>query len=260
MGATRVVVERFDVRTADGALLATDVYRLDDTVRRPCLLQRVPYGRTVPTIVNGALDVRRAVDAGFAVVVQDCRGRGGSTGDFVPFDHERDDAVATFDWICEQPWSNGAVGMFGRSYAALNQWLAAESGHPALKAIAPVISGDDPSEWIHPAGVLESGFVLWWSLRYLAPELASRSDDPSSQAALAELVSEPSRLLRIRHVSDLAGVMEHVPFLARWLSEAEPQPRATRREANVPALVIAGWFDIFARSTLDTFKRRSSES
>ena len=132
MGTPRLVIDRGEVRSGDATLVA-DVYRFDDEFARPCLLQRVPYGRTVPAIANGALDVRRAVEAGFVVVVQDCRGRGDSTGRFVPFTDERRDATATFDWIVAQPWSNGTIGMFGRSYAGLNQWLAATAGHPALR-------------------------------------------------------------------------------------------------------------------------------
>src|SRR5690606_36761255 len=121
----------------------------NDGVARPCLVQRVPYGRKVPAIMNGVLDVRRAVEAGFVVVVQDCRGRGGSTGTFEPFVHEADDAVATFDWVCAQPWRDGRIATFGRSYAAINQWLAAARGHRALRAIAPTISGADVlSGWV----------------------------------------------------------------------------------------------------------------
>jgi len=68
-------------------------------------------------------------------VVQDCRGRGGSTGTFEPFVYEADDAVATFDWVCAQPWRDGRIATFGRSYAAINQWLAAARGHRALQGM-----------------------------------------------------------------------------------------------------------------------------
>jgi uncharacterized protein len=257
----RLVVERAEVPAGDATLVG-DVYRLDDDVARPCLLQRVPYGRTIPAIANGALDVRRAVEAGFVVVVQDCRGRGDSSGRFVPFRDECSDAVATFDWIVAQPWSDGSIGMFGRSYAGLNQWLAATSGHPALRAIAPTISGGDPVEWLRPEGVFEWGFALWWAIRYLSPGFAARAADDAGRAALAELAAlaeDPDGLLRI-DAGPLAELSREVlPFLAEWLDGTMPRPQdRCLGPVDVPAFVTAGWFDIFARSTLDTFGRSAT--
>jgi putative CocE/NonD family hydrolase len=254
----RLVIEPAEVPSG-GATLVADVYRLDDHVARPCLLQRVPYGRTVPAIANGALDVRRAVEAGFVVMVQDCRGRGDSTGRFVPFSDERRDAVATFDWITDQLWSDGTVGMFGRSYAGLNQWLAATSGHPALRAIAPTLSGGDPLEWLRPGGVFEWGFALWWSVRYLSPGFAAGAVDEEERAALAELAAlaeQPAELLRMEPDALVALSRETMPFLADWLEGIMPGADARCvGPVDVPAFVTAGWFDIFARSTLDTYRR-----
>lgn len=254
MQPRRVVGETFKIRTPDEVVLATDVLRADDTGRRPCLVQRVPYGRRNPAIVNGALDVRRAVAEGFVVVTQDCRGRGDSTGKFAPFVDEQRDAIATLDWIRQQPWSDGTVGMFGRSYAAINQWLAADSGHPALRAIAPTLSGADPRDWIRPAGVLESGFVLWWTIRYLAPEALERHEGPhaAEAATLQELIADPDAFL--------SGELDHsilhglLPFLPEWLANREPStgvPSPSR--CRIPVFATAGWFDIFARGTLDSF-------
>lgn len=254
MQPRRVVGETFEIPAPDGIVLATDVLRADDDHRRPCLVQRVPYGRRNPAIVNGALDVRRAVAEGFVVVTQDCRGRGDSTGTFVPFVDEERDAIATFDWIGQQPWSDGTVGMFGRSYAAINQWLAADSGHAALRAIAPTLSGGDPRDWIRPAGVLESGFVLWWTVRYLAPEMLERAEGTHATEAetLRELIADPDAFLsgQLDH-SDLHSL---VPFLPGWLEDSIPSLGASApSRCRIPVFATAGWFDIFARGSLDSF-------
>jgi|GEM_PF-3251515 len=250
----RVVGETFEIPAPGGIVLATDVLRPDDRHRRPCLVQRVPYGRRNPGIVNGALDVSRAVAEGFVVATQDCRGRGESTGTFVPFVDEKADAVATFDWIQQQSWSDGTVGMFGRSYAAINQWLAVEARHDALRAIAPTLSGADPRDWIRPSGVLESGFVLWWTVRYLAPEILERAPGAheTEERILSDLIADPAAFLGGE--LDHSALHDLLPFLSGWLDGSRPPAGgALPRRCPIPVFATVGWFDIFARSTLDSF-------
>lgn len=236
------------VAAPGGAALATDVHRPADDGPHPCLLQRVPYGRAVSGIANGALEVRRAVDAGYVVVVQDCRGRGGSTGRFEPFTHEVADAAATLDWLVEQPFCDGRVATIGRSYAGYTQWAAASTGHPALRAIAPMISGADvPGGWLRPDGVLEWGFATWWTLRYLAPGLV----DAELWDEILDRAARPHELLRDAMLDD-PRVVAAVPFLSAWVDDRVEVESI--RPTTVPALVVAGWFDVFARSCLDTFR------
>ena len=59
-----------------------------------------------------------------------------SEGEPLAFVNEVDDGYDTLEWIAQQPWSNGDVGMWGDSYYGFTQWAAVASGHPALKAIA----------------------------------------------------------------------------------------------------------------------------
>lgn len=70
-------------------------------------------------------------------MIQDCRGRHDSEGDFYPFKDDTRDGLDSLDWICAQPWSNGRVGMFGPSYLGAVQWAVAGERHPALQAIVP---------------------------------------------------------------------------------------------------------------------------
>ena len=87
----------------DGTILRADVHRAADGGRRPVFLVRTPYGepmaRSVPVIP--------AVEAGFAVVLQHCRGTGSSDGEFAVFASEADDGVDTIEWCARQPWCDG---------------------------------------------------------------------------------------------------------------------------------------------------------
>ena len=136
-GRTSLALER-DVRVPmpDGITLATDVLRPDTSAPVPALLIRTPYGRD-PSSSSDMVDGLRLVEAGYAMVGQDVRGRYDSEGTFQPFRDEALDGEATIAWLAEQPWCDGRVGMLGGSYVGATQWLAAGRTPPALRAIAP---------------------------------------------------------------------------------------------------------------------------
>ncbi len=113
----------------------------------------------------------RAAGSGYAVVVQDVRGRFESEGRFDAFVNERQDGYDTLEWLAAQPWCNGDVGMFGGSYVGLTQWQAAISGHPALKVIAPAITAADyHAGWAYQGGAFELGFNLSWTMSALGDQ------------------------------------------------------------------------------------------
>ena len=60
---------------------------------------RSPYGRD--TI--WALAARLFAERGYQVILQSCRGTGGSEGDFDAYRHEQQDGLATLAWIAAQP-------------------------------------------------------------------------------------------------------------------------------------------------------------
>ena len=122
------------------------------------------------------------MDHGYAVVLEDVRGRYESEGDFDPLRQEVADGDDTLNWIARQPWSNGKIGMVGGSYRGIVQWKAALSGNPHLKAIFPVVSGDDDyrDRFYSTGGAMKLGNRLEWMAEnlkapgYLAGFLALR--------------------------------------------------------------------------------------
>src|SRR5215210_6004548 len=135
-----VHVERGVTLTAgDGTSLVMDIYRPALEGRPlaaglPALLERTPYDRAGARLV---LTARFFARRGYAVVLQDVRGRYASGGTFhhnlnVP--DEGLDGKHTHAWIVEQPWSNGRIGTFGGSFTAANQQAAALRGAPGLQA------------------------------------------------------------------------------------------------------------------------------
>src|SRR5262245_60190740 len=126
MTSTTILVEKhLAVRMRDGVELVTDVYRPQTEARLPTLLQRLPYDKELPSLTNVGSNLLRIVQAGYAVVVQDTRGRYASPGTFNPFFDEAEDGADAVAWAAGQPWSNGRLGMIGGSYFGATQWLAA---------------------------------------------------------------------------------------------------------------------------------------
>jgi putative CocE/NonD family hydrolase len=161
--ATVVVERHVEVPMRDGTVLRADVWRPAQEGRWPVLLQRTPYDRSLSLIATAGLEPLRAAEAGFAVVIQDVRGRFTSDGVFRPFEQEIDDGADTVAWAAAAPFSNGVVGMYGGSYFGATQLLAASTAPPALRAISPQLTASDYHEgWTYQGGALQLGFVLLW--------------------------------------------------------------------------------------------------
>lgn len=154
----------------DGIRIAIDVYvpegkRPDDGF--PTILHLTPYYRRfalrpgarqgVEVSPNAAAFRDMFVPRGYAMVVVDVRGSGASFGtrDSFRSPAERDDYRVIMDWITEQDWSNGKLGATGISYVGAASDFAASTGHPALKAIAPISAvWDTYKDQFYPGGCL----------------------------------------------------------------------------------------------------------
>merc|ERR1712096_73626 len=117
-------METVSVPMRDGVILATDIYRKSSTERAAVLLMRTPYNKDRAKSV-----AERYAAAGYIAVVQDCRGRFESAGDFVPYNSEGQDGFDAIEWLGKQSWCNGRIGMWGSSYVGATQWQAAGE-HP----------------------------------------------------------------------------------------------------------------------------------
>ncbi|WP_394160130.1 CocE/NonD family hydrolase [Galactobacter valiniphilus] len=127
------------VRMRDGVRLATDVY-LPDEDAGDTILIRLPYDKNGEyTFISTIAEYFMRRD--YRVVAQDVRGKFRSEGEALLAVNEVNDGYDTLEWITQQPWSNARVAMWGDSYYGFTQWAAAASGHPALKAIAPRVTG-----------------------------------------------------------------------------------------------------------------------
>jgi putative CocE/NonD family hydrolase len=268
-GPVRIEVDKHVmVPMRDGVRLATNVYRLAGDDQGPALLVRTPYGKDAPDLAppGSTADRFALVEAGYAVVHQDVRGTGRSEGVFTPLVTEPDDAADTIAWLTGEPWCDGTVGMYGGSYLGMTQVGAALSGAPGLAAITPSVATADQyhAPWYSHGGALALHTSLSWS--YLMATVDTQRPpglgrtDPDPVGPLAAALADPLRMLRRTPLRDQPLLARHGSWYGTWLDhpdhDAYWQDQAVGRDLGritVPALTIAGWFDIYLGASLDLY-------
>lgn len=265
--ASQIVIDRnVDVVMRDGAVLRADVYRPADG-RHPVLLHRTPYGKEVPMGIMVSLNPVRAAMAGYAVVVQDVRGRFGSDGDFTPFANEGLDGHDSVEWAAAQPWSTGRVGMFGSSYGAATQLLTAVESPPSLRAIAPFEGTSSYYEGrSYRGGAFELGSLLSIALVALGPGSIQRQVSGEEfrkiwrqiRAMVDDLPATASTL----PLTDLrtTPLGTWTPYFFEWLEHDEPGEfwerisiEARHDRIGVPALHLSSWYDSYATGAIRNY-------
>jgi putative CocE/NonD family hydrolase len=124
----------------DGVKLSTDLYfPADLSGRLPTVLIRTPYNKKTFRAEKGV--VRWFVSHGYAVVVQDVRGKYESDGVFTTSANDRKDGYDAMSWIAAQPWTSGKVGTYGCSYQGEDQIQLAAMRHPNHAAAIPQAAG-----------------------------------------------------------------------------------------------------------------------
>lgn len=248
-GAAPVPVEKqlhVRVPMRDGVHLCTNVFRPSGQGRRPAILVRTPYGKGSGITPNH----QSFVEHGYVVVVQDVRGRYHSGGVFETYYQETPDGDDTLNWIARQWWSDGKIGMIGGSYLGIVQWKAALSGNPHLKAILPIVSGDDDyrDRFYSTGGAIKLGHRLQWMSENLrAPGVPKPEFDRFIWRLPLRMAD---RAATGQHSSMLQKALDHPSYDAFWKSVSV---REHIDKIRVPVFAVGGWYDNYVEGDLDAF-------
>ena len=268
----------------DGVPLSTDLYFPDgETKRLPVILIRTPYGKQRQKAVAEFF-----AGHGYAVAVQDLRGKFESAGRFFPYSaQEREDGYDTVDWLARQDWSAGKIGTFGCSYVGEVQYLLAATRHPAhatgiMQSGSAFAGGNVTNFGFMRQGITELAAAFAWNrswgstLNYAPPPWADRAAWFASDAAslYSPVPSPPAidlmKALDTLPVRDMMARASAPPSaFDRWLSEP-PESEYWRGQGgitsmdrfDVPTLHINSWYDLTPTSTLRLFElfRKNSVS
>ena len=261
-----VIEKNVMVAMRDGVHLAADVYRPVEEGQHPVLLMRLPYNKDLPGRLAAFVSTAfRAAQQGYVVVLQDCRGRFASEGEFYPQFDDANDGVDTIHWIVEQPWANGKVGMIGGSYLGFTQWLLAKEHPEALRAIAPQVTTSNyyQTPMRHEGGVFELG-VLFWALSMVPEEVQRRMRQGQASreqmGAIMQAMRDPSALMAHLPLVDQPLLREFAPWYLDWLNHPTYDDYWKRiahseyyEQLTVPTLNMGGWYDLFLGGTLANY-------
>ena len=238
----------------DGVRLAVSLFLpegAEEGRAAPVVLEALPYRKDDATASYRPEYERLCGEYGYAVARVDLRGTGSSEGvatDEYPAS-EQADLCQVIGWLAEQPWSTGAVGMYGTSYSGFNSLQVAAERPPALKAIIAIYASDDRyTDDVHYTGG--------------AVKLLDLVDYPLYMVALNALPPVPAIAgpdWRERWRERVEGLE---PWLLRWLEEQVDGPywrqgslRPGYERIACPTMLVAGWADGYRNATFRVLER-----
>ncbi|MDR1438629.1 MAG: CocE/NonD family hydrolase [Clostridiales bacterium] len=225
-----------------------------------------PSGRKFPAIVvrtcyGRERDIQRCwhwVSRGYALVVQDVRGRSDSDGELVPFYYERDDADDLFSWIAGQEWSDGRIGIWGASYLGYTATAAATSGNPHLKTAISEVNVGSPFffDTVRRGGTVCSWPLLCWTLAQSVSNrvdfdvFAGKSIDIKEAVSARPIAQIPEKI-----IGKKSGPWDiwarHYKYDDFW---KHCDNGAHSQNIRIPMLIATGWYDGDAMGVLETWR------
>ncbi len=244
----------------DGVKLAADLYLPDGPGPFGVIIERTPYNKNNCKFSQAPYFAER----GFAVLIQDVRGRFRSPGIFYQYIDEgwgkKQDGYDTIEWAGTQPWSNGKVGTMGLSYTCFNQNMTAVTQPPHLKAM---FCADSASNWYvdhrYPGGVLHMAGMDWFLTQGEAakPILENTPGQTGYKGAEDSWTDWHHRRVERRQGfweswlgPNMADHLSHTTYDDYWKQFA---PDEHVDKFNVPVYYMSGWYDRYPHSVTKMF-------
>lgn len=258
----------------DGVHLAADVYLPVGNGPWIVLLERTPYDRRGTNHADCSLHepeplskpqiARRFAAAGYAYVLQDCRGRYDSEGKFEKYLNEQRDGIDTLEWILRQPWCDGRICTLGFSYGAHVQ-TALAAANPRGLAAQFVDSGGFSSAF--HSGIRQGGAYelkqLTWALKHARLSPPTRVDKARREALEQVDIRDWIDKVWTSGNSPVSAAPEYERYvIEQWQHEffdsfwKRPELHALGHHASfpdIPAVHMSSWFDPYARTATDNF-------
>ncbi len=252
---------QFNVETPmrDGVILRGDLYRPQEQGKFPLLLWRSIFRKNTLGRAFSQYDPAYFVQHGYAVFIQDVRGLGESDGEFDRFTADGEDGYDTIEWLAQQEYCNGNIGMIGNYYAGYLQLMAAAETPPHLKALCPMQTSVSLNRDCDNRGFMFYSHVGWCMSRQISRLRDGRYDKETTDKYLPMLLDYirdyPTRQLLQRPLHTMPAV-QNTPFpilkdYYKHLVEGYDNFDLIHKEGRdmdlsgvrTPAFYIAGWYD-----------------
>lgn len=217
----------------------------------PTILTQTAYNKDVGAYIppiGGANDY--LVKHGYAQVVVDVRGTGRSTGVWRAFGpKEQSDYGHVVNWVTQQSWCDGKIGVYGASYLGITALLTAARDNPAIKAAFPIVPmGDAYRDVTVTGGQVDVGFIPLWmglvtGLGVIQPSLLQQP----GEAAKATVEHAVNTVLRFQLPTILQAISGDPSKAYDGPFWAVRSPLAQASKIKVPTFIVGALHGIFQR-------------
>lgn len=255
-GQRYIINDSVLIHTPYGTTLSAVVVRTADVqIKQPAALMFFIYANTERSIE----EAKSAADHGYVGIVADARGKRLGTGKIEPYEHEVQDVNAVIDWITQQPWSDGQVGMYGGSYSGFAQWAATKKLHKALKTIVPYVAAIPGLGLPMENNIFLTANYQWpfyvTNNKYL--DTAINNDNRRFRNLRFNWFDSGVPYNRIDSIDGLPN-----PWLQKWLLHPSYDQywqsmvpfREEYANINIPVLTITGYYDDGQISAMEYFR------
>ena len=239
----------------NGVELFTMVFLPEENGQFPTVIYRTPYANgAVKKSVEEVCEKKHEefqfwLDAGYAVVFQHCRGRGKSSGDFVPFIYEREDGLFLQDWVRKQSFYNGEIYLVGSSYLAAVHYVTAPFADGIKGAVLEVMDCERYNLIYHNEFYKMGFHGRWYVRNYKQNSGLTKSYTPDAYKTLP--LTNITETLFGERAEDFEEILRHPNKNdAFWNTKiGGPESHDAIKHANIPILLTTGFYDLFSSGT-----------
>lgn len=263
--ATQYITMEDGTQLAVYVTLPADASSKAVTDKLPTVLVQTSYNGGASSMGGQYVDMLNAlggadpyiVQHGYATVVVDVRGTGQSGGVWEAFgEKEQSDYNNVVNWVTQQSFSNGNVGLFGVSYLGITAIITAAQNNPAVKAAFPIVPiGDGYRDIVFTGGQINPTFIPLWmglvsALGITNPEAVT---NPATGIPIA--ISHITNAVTSFQVPTILNALLGTPGTVYdgdfWKIRS---PLENNGKINVPTFVVGGLHDLFQRSEPITYE------
>lgn len=255
--------EEYRIEMPDGVKLYAKAFMPQEKGKWPVVLMRNPYMGN--ELMNTNIIGPTFAKYGYAYVDVNVRGALQSEGEWLPFEHEREDGRAVIDWIAQQEWCDGKIGTMGESYLGHVQWCVSDYQHPMLKTMYIGVYGVHPYHTFYRRGMFREEIWTTWAAQMM--EENRRQFIMPPQTSMLQ-----SKAYAVKPQNELGEqlVQKHCEWYEKWITSVNEQDsywssgfwkelESVTDRITIPILFQGGWFDIFLRSQIESYRKLPAE-
>lgn len=243
------------IQLSDGETIAASLVMPAEGGPFPVLLSFYPYRKD--DFIGGSTAYGREyfAQAGYAVMLVDVRGYGGSSGQsYQTWDpREYDDAAEVVEWAAKQEWCDGRTGVWGASYGGAQSLGVASRRPPSLKAVVSVYGAADVyHSFVYPGSCPNGLGASAWGALMTANELCPPSL-PDPEGNWIDAWRKRIARLEAGEISSMIW-LQHQDYDEYWR-----QRRIEVEDIAVPVFFLSGWRDLLCKGLIDAYDRCNSD-